>query len=87
MTTEMLEFNTGRAYTIDGQIIRAVRLDNGNVVFTDLSRGIFATLEDCPLTRWEIMKRYDAGAYRSCGGAEEYSAVRAMEAIPCTTTR
>jgi len=59
---DSIQFNTGRLYTKEGQIIRAIKIDD-NVVFSDMSRGIYAFLENCNLNVHEIMSRYDVGDY------------------------
>lgn len=58
----VIEWNTGRKYTEEGQYIRATIRD-GIAVFCDCSRGIYGQISDCELSRSAIMSAYDANAY------------------------
>lgn len=75
---ETIEFNTGRSYTPEGQIIEATifgeyeSLDftkkerpEQYVIFYDRSRMIKGKLPYCPLDQKVIMDRYDKGYYES----------------------
>lgn len=69
-------FNTGRAYGPQGQRIAFEILDASRIVFSDIDREIdgymdFQTKYGKSITEWstseiqsEVLKRYDAGAYR-----------------------
>lgn len=62
---ETFTFNTGRPYTAQGQIIRAAQLENGRIIFADMSRGIDGILpEGTELSQSSIMRAYDAGCYQ-----------------------
>lgn len=61
-------FNTHRAYTSRGQVIRAVAVEGG-AIFHDFSRGIAGRVEfertlDKGLFQARVMAEYDAGRYR-----------------------
>jgi hypothetical protein len=57
-----VKFNTGRTYTLEGQIIIARQIEDGRVLFVDLARGVDGvTLLKCQLTQKDIMSNYDAG--------------------------
>ena len=69
-----LKFNTGRTYTTNGQRIACALLDNGNIVFNDIDRGIFGIIDAGGLTLDDlqalncfsqrvIMEDYDANRY------------------------
>ena len=60
MSTKILSFNTARHYTVGGQRIAAMQLDDGRVVFVDIDRGInYVTSEPCELCQRAIMRAYD----------------------------
>lgn len=63
-----IEFNTGRKYTRDGQIIRATRHDDGVVTFYDQSRMIDGEFK-CPIPEHFcerlVLRIYDSSAYTS----------------------
>lgn len=62
-------FNTHRAYTSRGQVIRAVAVSGGaRAIFRDFSRGIAGRVEieptmDKGLFQARVMAEYDAGRY------------------------
>ena len=69
-----ITFNTGREYTEHGQRIAAALLDNGDIYFVDIDRGIDGTIKANGLTRQDvvdlglftqraIMADYDNGLY------------------------
>jgi hypothetical protein len=63
-----IEFNTGRKYTSQGQIIKATLHDDGVVTFFDRSRGIdgqFILGQHCSFGETEVMHWYDSGMARS----------------------
>lgn len=63
-----IEFNTGRKYTRDGQIIRATLHDDGVVTFYDQSRmidGQFECEDAAHFTKALVLDMYDHGHYRS----------------------
>jgi hypothetical protein len=64
-----VQFNTGRPYTANGQVIRAIMVADGSVIFADDSRGIdgviagpvnVATLDDLKRV---VLDAYDRNAY------------------------
>ena len=61
---EFLEFNTGRHYTKDGQIIKVSFHLGRLVIFQDVSRMIEGSFM-CggSLTKEEVMRTYDADVY------------------------
>lgn len=63
-----IEFNTGRKYTAEGQVIKATLHDDGIVTFFDHSRMIDGqyTLDEFETFREaNVLKHYDAGTYTS----------------------
>ena len=63
-----IEFNTGRMYTVEGQIIKATLHDDGVVTFMDHGRGIdgqFTLGKHCSFNQVEVMHWYDNGVARS----------------------
>lgn len=63
-----IEFNTGRKYTAEGQVVRATLHDDGVVTFMDHSRlidGEFVVDPGCELIKNAVMRHYDSGNYRS----------------------
>ena len=69
----VIKFNTGREYTEQGQRIAARLLDNGDIVFLDIDRGIDGVIsanglskkdiEELYFNRTTIMDCYDNGNY------------------------
>lgn len=60
--TETIQFNTGRKYTAEGQVIVATLHTDGVVTFMDHSRGIdgqFIMPLHCTLNQAEVMHHYD----------------------------
>ena len=57
----MVEFNTGRAYSPEGQIIRFTTWKDG-LIFYDVTRDICGYVEGAK-NRFELMGAYDAGNY------------------------
>ena len=68
------KFNTGREYTDKGQRVAAALLDNGDIYFNDIDRGIDGTIRANGLTRDDvvdlaiftqrgIMAAYDSNEY------------------------
>jgi hypothetical protein len=79
--TKTHQFNTGRGYTAQGQIIIVVLWDDGVVTFDDISRGIkgqikflYELREDHAVREWEVehfvMQHYDSGLYVDLGPME-----------------
>lgn len=75
---ERIEFNTGRQYTAQGQIVVALLLKTEvdeifpgcdlttcTVEFHDKSRHVAGTIQVNAFTEQEIMGAYDRGAYNS----------------------
>lgn len=63
-----VEFNTGRKYTAEGQVIKATLHDDGIVTFFDHSRMIDGeyTLDEFETFREaNVLKHYDSGTYTS----------------------
>jgi len=70
---DTIKFKTGREYTEHGQRIVARLLDNGNIVFLDIDRGIDGVInangfskEDVKelfFNRSAVMNAYDNGNY------------------------
>lgn len=61
---ETIEFNTGRRYTAEGQVIKATLHDDGVVTFFDHSRGVdgqFILGQHCTFNQTEVMHWYDCG--------------------------
>ena len=73
MAEQKMEFNTGRHYSPDGQIIRAevVRVEACQIFgedvyivrFDDVTRGIRGEVSVLEFTESAIMRKYDAGQY------------------------
>ena len=63
-----IEFNTGRKYTAEGQVIRATLHDDGVITFFDHGRkidGEFGPITPAQdLTDRLVMAMYDNGTYR-----------------------
>jgi hypothetical protein len=70
---KVIEWNTGRTYTAEGQRIVAT-IRGGTVVFWDCARAICGEC-DCELTRPAIMACYDAGCYSHPARAWELPAL------------
>ena len=74
---DTIKFKTGREYTEQGQRIVARLLDNGDIVFLDIDRGIDGVIsangiskediEDLYFNRTTIMDCYDNGNYNQGG--------------------
>ena len=63
-----IQFNTGRLYTKEGQVIVATLHDDGVVTFMDHSRGVdgqFTLGLHCSFNEIEVMHWYDSGTARS----------------------
>ena len=64
--TRTIEFNTGRKYTAEGQVIVATLHDDGVVTFMDHSRGVDGQFsldgEAKPFSAQTVMQFYDRGA-------------------------
>ena len=73
----MKVFNTGRSYTDNGQIIAYMNYE-GNTLFSDISRGIFGTINGTDLTESKILSLYDHGLYEA--GFKDVSKLRELEA-------
>ena len=66
-----IKFNTGRLYTREGQVIRAIQVDDGTILFADDSRqidGRLAAPKFSDVTTFEglrdyVMLRYDHNEY------------------------
>lgn len=63
-----IEFNTGRKYTAEGQVIKATMHDDGVVTFMDHGRyidGEFGLITPAQeLTQGLVMSMYDNGTYK-----------------------
>lgn len=63
-----IEFNTGRKYTAEGQVVRATLHEDGVITFMDHSRmidGEFGPITPTQeLTDRLVMAMYDNGTYR-----------------------
>ncbi len=82
----MIRFNTGALYQEEGQVIRAEMIEGsddgsgvGSVVFNDISRGIFAVIRKCPLTRQAVLHRYNYNEYDMCCTPEEIRLARSLD--------
>lgn len=63
--TRTIQFNTGRKYTAEGQVITATLYADGTVTFMDHSRmidGEFKLGLHCQFNQIEVMHHYDAGS-------------------------
>jgi len=64
-----IEFNTGRKYTREGQVVRATLHDDGVITFMDHSRmidGEFGPITPAQeLTQALVMAMYDNGTYKA----------------------
>jgi len=64
-----IEFNTGRKYTREGQVVRATLHEDGVITFMDHSRlidGEFGPITPAQeLTQNLVMAMYDNGTYRA----------------------
>jgi hypothetical protein len=71
---QTIKFNTGRMYGEKGQRIAAALLDNGDIYFVDIDRGIDGTIRANGLsrddildlaifTRSSVMSSYDSNDY------------------------
>jgi hypothetical protein len=59
-----LTFNTGRAYTENGQRIAAAQLESGHVILVDIDRQLDIMLPDSvEFTQRDIMRAYDSSNY------------------------
>jgi hypothetical protein len=62
-----IQFNTGRKYTAEGQIVTATLYADGTITFYDSSRmvdGEFKLPLHCSFNQTEVMHHYDAGTYQ-----------------------
>lgn len=84
-----LAFNTGRTYTANGQRLGCALLDDGSIVFNDIDRGIFGTVDAGGLTlddvitlncftQRAIMQDYDANRYTDTMNQELRDQLRAL---------
>ena len=89
-----LSFNTGRTYTPKGQRLACALLDSGNIVFVDVDRNVYGTIQANGLTRDEmltfgqftqnaIMSDYDQSKYANDLSANE-TIVQQLTAIAQT---
>jgi hypothetical protein len=63
-----IEFNTGRKYTAEGQVVKATLHDDGVVTFFDHSRSVdgeFKLGKHCSFNQVEVMHWYDSNM--ACG--------------------
>ena len=76
---KVISFNTGRGYTVHGQRIKAVQLDDGRIAFTDIDRCITAVTDgDYYLFSVNgIMHAYDNGWYSLSVPLEALKALKA----------
>lgn len=65
------QWNTGRSYTVRGQVICAIVLDDNSILFADLSRGIDGHIPADPrpirthdVLRARVMVAYDQNKYQ-----------------------
>lgn len=73
-----MEWNTGRSYSLDGQLIRAVEYwfttDTGDtrpgVLMYDVTLRICYEIQNCMFTPEAILERYMFGGYRNYSTAE-----------------
>ena len=73
-----MEWQTGRGYSLDGQIIRAVEYKytsealeaRSGVLMYDVTRRICYQIEDCEFTKEAILLRYDCGGLRGFSPTE-----------------
>jgi hypothetical protein len=56
-TNNIIRWNTGAQYTVNGQRIAAIEVDGG-VFMSDMDRDISYFFPDCPFYQSEIMRRY-----------------------------
>ena len=73
--SDTIEFNTGRYYAPEGQIIQAEIIesegDTHQVRFTDRTRRVYGVVTiEGGLTQGKIMAQYDAGNYRGISSFE-----------------
>jgi hypothetical protein len=60
LTLPAIAFQSGRVYAPHGQIIAATKLDDGRVLFIDVTRGLdYCTTAPCDLTVSAVMEAYD----------------------------
>ena len=89
-----LSFNTGRTYTPKGQRLACALLDSGDIVFVDVDRNVYGTIQANGLTRDEmltfgqftqnaIMSDYDQSKYANDLSANE-TIVQQLTAIAQT---
>jgi hypothetical protein len=94
MTMKTLSFNTGRTYTPKGQRLACALLDSGDIVFVDVDRNVYGTIQANGLTRDEmltfgqftqnaIMSDYDQSKYANDLSANE-TIVQQLTAIAQT---
>jgi hypothetical protein len=79
-----IEFNTGRKYSAQGQIIKATLHDDGVVTFFDHSRGVdgeFKLGKHCSFNQAEVMQWYDSGT----AGSSSRSWADGMQRGGCNT--
>ena len=77
--TNFIQFNTGRFYSPEGQIIKAMEHtqdDVKGILFSDTTRQIMGFLPECALNQDEIMNGYDSIRYVPC---DDPMALRALE--------
>lgn len=82
----IIEFNTGRLYAPEGQIIRIARLNARTIVFADMTRLVDGILDDAEAQTPDeiqalVMDCYDHNVYRYPVNEAERLALRELEAI------
>lgn len=65
-----LAFNTGRQYSDNGQRIAAGLLENGNILFVDIDRGLEYLIPAgaAAFNQNSILAAYDGGGLEWCNG-------------------
>lgn len=69
---QTIKFNTGRQYSDNGQRIAAALLENGDIIFVDIDRGLEYLIPagSARFTQSSIMAAYDRGGLEWCNGHE-----------------
>jgi hypothetical protein len=69
---QTIKFNTGRQYSANGQRIAAALLDNGDIIFVDIDRGLEYLIPAgaARFNQSSILAAYDRGGLEWCNGHE-----------------
>ena len=89
---ETIKFNTGRMYGHTGQRSAAAHLDNGDIVFLDIDRGIDGLIPAGNMSRddvkycglfsqRDIMRAYDENSYKSFYLDDGFATARQLRAL------